>query len=175
VSAILHWLKKPAARLAEPDQGSGRALAAYGLGLAVLVVAAPLLVRFLARPAALPSPTGCLPGEETRTVRISPGSYLRLVEDEVVSRSWLPTVRRSDFRASLASFPHGADLAGLDEIPALALLQNAIDIHTGQAFWLILQDGKDPRRTAVVTLCGTWDPRYLPLNYPIFIGTIPEG
>jgi hypothetical protein len=174
-SALLRRFDKPAERLSPPQQGSGRALAAYGLGLAALVVLAPLLVRFLAQPAALPSPTGCLPGEETRTVRISPGSYLKLVADDVVSRSWLPTVRRSDFRASLASFPHGAELPGLDDIPAPALLQNAVDINTGQAFWLVLQGGRDPHRTVVVTLCGTWNPKYMLLNYPIFFGIIPEG
>lgn len=155
---------------------AGVGLLIFGIGLAALIISGPLAVRWFSRPPfALPGQSECLAGEQSVTVRISPGSFIRVVADDVQPGAHVPDLHYSDYKNSLRSFPHYADIAGLEDLTVPALLLDAVDLRTGQGFWLVLKTVQNPKQTTILNLCGTWSSSFPDLGGGLFYGVIPEG
>ena len=127
-----------------------------GIGLALAAVGGPILMHALP-PRVAPSELACpAPGIE-KYVRISPGSYLRIVPDQALAQTWLPNIRTSDYQRSLATFQHPQDIADLRSLSFNTAVMNAFDLKNLDAFWMIIDSHLLPPRDGVYILCGQWD------------------
>ncbi len=154
---------------------AGRFAIAWGLFLSAAVVCAPLAVRAWPGSDWLPAPVACRMGEQSALVRIDPGSFVFVTGDPACASGSPSAVCRERFLAGLSRFPHQAEVAKLAALPGPLLLQNALDVRTGRAFWLALQTNQPPIRAGLVALCGQWDPDFKQQGLDLFTAVAVEG
>ncbi len=65
---------------------------AFALLFSMAAIVGPLIIWTFSKPPLIEH-TACPQGEEEVTIRINPGSYLQVVEDQAVKQTWLPTIR----------------------------------------------------------------------------------
>jgi len=83
-----------------------RSLHAFTLGLLVLSIVGPLLIRFNPEPLPNIDPIVCAKGTSQVALWAKPGSYIRLVDDDFISHSMIPDLRVHDLRVSTAKNPY---------------------------------------------------------------------
>jgi hypothetical protein len=155
---LIRYFRKEHSLAAEDIPNGMRFLAPIllGAGLTLAAVGGPIFMHVLTRPLA-PSALACPVDTLQKYVRISPGSYLRIVPDETLVQTWLPDIRYSDYRHSLDSFQHPQDIANLRSLSFNIAVMNAFDLKNGDSFWMVIDSHLLPERDGTYILCGQWD------------------
>lgn len=131
-----------------------------GIVLVCLTIFGPIFFKISSHPPQF-SKIKCLPGERDKYVRISPGSYINIVDDDIIRQTRLPNIRQSDFLASIRDFPYREYILELGQVNVPAMILNVINLDNGEYFWLVADSRMIPKELGIVGVCGEWDPSML--------------
>jgi len=127
----------------------------FGAVLAALIVLGPIWLWAGYRPAQFGT-LDCPAGQEAVYLRLPPGGYLHILEDERLPRTWLPQARWSDFHQSIHDFEYASMVEELNPLIAPAVFGMTYDLRSDEFVWLIAQAGLLPDGADVVGVCGVW-------------------
>jgi hypothetical protein len=142
---------------------------AFALLFSLAAIVGPLIIWTIAKPPVI-EPSACPQGEEAVAIRINPGSYLQVVEDQAVKQTWLPTIRWSDFSKGIHDFPFYDITEELDTVSPPKTLTFSYDLVDGRHVWLVADTRIIPQPTGVFSVCGTWSPSKEKNQYGFFYG-----
>jgi hypothetical protein len=152
-------LKKLFNPMTAPDTGwsphvlGSSASAVFGLVLVAFAIIGPLAIHMVSHtPHFAESP--CPAGQETVYVRLSPGAFLRVVDDtqDVVStRITVPEIRVKDLRKTAGTVAIKNDV---DQFVAGNTMMNTYDIKSGRYVWLIAPTHLLSESLGIVRICG---------------------
>ncbi|MFZ5908631.1 MAG: hypothetical protein ACOYYU_01285 [Chloroflexota bacterium] len=109
--------------------------------------------------------TVCPPGESLVAVMSFPGTRVNIVKNNSALYSWLPDLRKEDWRENLANFPPaGAYLAfrQLDAGHSIFLGLNLTDVEHNQLIWLVAPKEAMQTSSSIENICA------LPTGVPEF-------
>ena len=126
----------------------------FGIALALLTFAGPIVTKILSRPPQF-SEISCLVGTEAVYFRNSPGSSINLVPDSAIKRTNVPNIRLSDFKTGLHKLPSQyaqitQELAHLS--PNTTLFQK-INLKNGRTVNMIVDSKLIPEDRGIVAAC----------------------
>jgi hypothetical protein len=133
---------------------SGTATIVLGSAVVLLISAGPFIVR-AASHAWQEQAVVCPPGLNGAVVRISPGSYVQVGNEQ--QKTWLPEIRLNDFVQSAHNHPEWSVTEELDPLQPGTLLTRSMDLQSGDDIWLIAARDLIPGQfPAELRVCGTW-------------------
>jgi hypothetical protein len=171
ISAFL-MCRAPAGRFSKifTPTAPGVDLALSSAFLVLLIAASlvsPLLIRALAR--AEPAPAvSCPPGQTPAVVDFAPGTWVRVIREDVVQLDWLPEFHAGRFRWNIHGLPDGELVEELDHISIPALLFTAVDRLSNRSLLLIADGYLLPAPPARLALCGTLSQSTAGARYGLF-------
>jgi hypothetical protein len=138
----------------------------FGITLAILTILGPILTKIISKPPQFVQ-SACSIGQETRYVRITPGSSITVSNslfEPAYNLTWLPSMHLTDFKASLRRGP--SELvqeldreitANLNQFTSITIM-NLIDLEKRSIWeryiWLIANRQIMPQEPGIVKLCG---------------------
>ena len=123
--------------------------------LVILVLGAPLVVLAFRQPLQFAEIT-CPPGEEAVYTHITPGSYIRVVEDTTLDYTRLPNIEESKYRQSIHNSMHSSYVPELTNISPPMVIMSAYELKSGHEIWLFIPDQMVAEIPAVLGVCGEW-------------------
>jgi hypothetical protein len=156
------------------DSYQKRELPAWlGAGFAIIFCVAaifgPVVIKGLARPVNIQNIV-CPSGEEAVYVRINPGSYINVVDDNNIRQTWLPNIRWSDFSKSIHDFSFYEITEELDPIAPPTTIAFTYNIKDNRHVWLIADTRSLPGQTGLMSICGNWSKNIEKYGYGFFYG-----
>jgi hypothetical protein len=148
---------------------SGRVSAAFAIFYSLIAIFGPLMIWAGAKTPVIESAT-CPQGEEAVYIRINPGSYIQVVEDQAAYKTWLPVIRWSDFARGIHDFPFYSITRELDSVSPPKTLTFTYDLVNGRHVWLVADTRIIPQPTGVFSVCGTWSSSIDEHQYGFFYG-----
>jgi len=128
----------------------------YGISLVCSITVISVLVRFTARSPEIGS-IECPPDLQTLYVRINPGATLNIVGNlEPVGNIPL-NIHKNAFVKSIDAFPYGALISPLKQLNPPFAITAAVDIHTRQYLWLIVNQSLEVNSPRSLAVCGIWN------------------
>ncbi len=123
--------------------------------LVAFVIAGPLFVRGLARPASHAAVT-CPAGSQVIYARIPTGSYIRLVSGAQASHPFLPDVRLDEFETSLHDFMYSEFIGEFKNLTAPTTITNTIGLAANNEIILVFNSSLIPENPGILGVCGHW-------------------
>ncbi|MHC1783318.1 MAG: hypothetical protein AB9891_11305 [Anaerolineaceae bacterium] len=145
--------------------------AAFALIFGLAAILGPLIVWVFARAPHINEIT-CPQGEEAVYLRVNPGSYIQVVEDQTVRQTWLPVIRWNDFSRSIHDFPFYEITEELDPVTPPTTLTFTYDLISGRHVWLVADTRIFPNPTGIFAVCGTWSKNIDITGYGFFYGNM---
>jgi hypothetical protein len=138
----------------------------FGIALAMLTILGPILTKIISKPPQFVQ-SACSTGQETRYVRITPGSSITAISDPfepAYNLTWLPSMHLIDFQVSLkrGTIELTQELereitADLSQFTSITIM-NLIDLEKRSIWeryiWLIANSRIMPQEPGIVKLCG---------------------
>jgi hypothetical protein len=125
----------------------------FGLALAGFVIGGPLVVRLVGHAPEF-NELSCADSEVAVYVRLTAGSFLRIVEDAKASENHhviVPTIQVKDLRKTAGAVEIKNDMG---RFLASSTMVNTYDLKTGRDVWLIAPTHLMPETPAIVGICG---------------------
>ncbi len=125
--------------------------------LVAIILISPIAFKSLS-PLSIKNNPNCSNSDFSNAViKIAPGSFIRLVEDNVVPGPFSYDIGYSDFQSSYAMIPQKDLISSFDSIPPNKLLMNTINLLNGQQIWVILPLNSEQWPGSKLGVCGFWN------------------
>ncbi len=150
-----HWLVQVPNQEKQPQ-----ALLIFGTALALLSFLGPITIKTLSHTPQF-ADIRCQPGMDAVYIRISPGSSINLVADDVIQKTRLPNIRLSDFKNRVNG--NGIDnfdilypgiTKVLTSLSSSTTLMNTFNLKDWKRFLLIVDSTRMPKESGIVGACG---------------------
>jgi hypothetical protein len=131
-------------------------LIVFGLILVFCSTLGPILTKILSHTPQF-SQISCPSALEAIYFPFHNGTSLHLINDDTITRTYVPNIRISDFKSQLSKLSE-THLAGLTQefvrLEANTTLTNTIDLQNGEVIGLIADSDLIPAKTGIVGACG---------------------
>ena len=127
--------------------------AGVGLGLALITISAPIMVKML-NPDNEYQKIHCPGGSEPVYVRTSPGSYINIFHDNELPYTWVPNIQHSNFvEGNNYDFPYRETLDEIAAVSPSSTLVNTYDLNSGAEIKLIISSADLPHKNTIIAAC----------------------
>lgn len=133
--------------------GSYLLLFGFSITVTAFIFVSPVTIKLLSRTPKLPN-LSCPQSTDTLYLRISPGSFINLVDNNSIGRTHLPNIRVDDFRSGLVKFNYPEIAKELTELSVQTTIMNAVNLKNWSRIFLIFDTTKLPTRSDIVQVCG---------------------
>jgi hypothetical protein len=98
----------------------------------------------------------CPAGMEIVYAQINYGSYIEILDDSSIKRTWLPIIRKTDFNTGIADFINSAVKSELANLKTPATFTEAFDLNKRSVTFLIFDGMRVLPSQQILAVCGTW-------------------
>ena len=157
----------PTTTVGEPALSAPQFAQWFGVGLAAVAVVGPVCVFYFGRPPVL-APATCPAGTQSVHIRLSPGSFLRIignVPDVDDTRAAVPVIRERDLPATAGVVELRNDVK---KYTAGHTMVNTYDLASGRLLWLVALSDLLSQGTGIIRVCGHDSADPLSKKYGVF-------
>lgn len=139
-----------------------------GLGLMLITIIGPLIIKYYNVPTQYEE-VECSQGLEAVYMRISKGSYIKIVDNNAITQDWLPQIRINKFQLTAHNLPNWEYYPIFDEVSAKTTIVNGINLENGEFVLLISDSDMMPDEEGVFGMCGIRNKDIQTVFYPASI------
>ena len=143
------------ARLPAPPQISAWPSAIFALLLLLALVASPLMIRSTAHPTPLPQ-LACPSDQKAIVMRVEPGTYVELVNQDDPRQGWLPYIRLAYFKIKVHNLGEMTQFPIFEAINQPTVLMEGMDLVSQQEFLIFAPAELYSQKPGVVLACGNF-------------------
>lgn len=156
VSLIIEKVKRCAPSRPPPDTLWPHASVVFGLCLAALVVAGPLVTKALShRPQLAEAP--CPDGQDVAYVRVARGSAIHIVGDSTISQARVPQVRLGDFLSTMVRDAPPRLAEEISQAGPCTTMLSPLNLKDGSPVYYLLADTRMmPKQPGIIRACGKY-------------------
>ncbi len=129
----------------------------YGITLTALILLGPPLNRITRQPAAF-TPAACPAGQQAVLTRVTPYSYLLLVENDDAREGRIPYVRRLFFRDKAHNIANIEIMPEFERLQGPSALLYNLDLISKDRVMVVAPLEMFPERAGLVQVCGNYTP-----------------
>lgn len=144
-----------------------KAPAVAGMALAVFLLAGVFWVRSSSRQPVY-QPVSCPAGKEAVYFRFAPGTYVNVIEEDVMFLDWLPNFHQGRFFMNIHNIPNTEVIEEFKGIHIPATIFNGLELEAGNRFWLVMPYQGVSLSPGIYGACGRWSPNIEVEQYGFF-------